>query len=128
MGLAAHGFRGSREGGPPPSKAVGHLWLHPSGMGVSFICQQPSPHVSIPALGADRSMDAQFPVHAPHARAVAGLILPVPWKEGRRAGRGTSEMGQEGWKEEKMLFGGIVATLTRGEQPLPLHCSMAVPG
>lgn len=88
-------------------------------MGVSSVYQQPSSRVSIlPALSSPGSMDAQFLMHDPYEWAPVGLILSVPWKEGRRAGRRTGDTGQIGEKEETKLFWGIAATLGRREQPL----------
>lgn len=88
-------------------------------MGVSFVYQQPSSRVSIlPALSSPGSMDIQFLMHSPYEWAPIGLILSFPWKEGRRAGRRTGDMGQIGEKKATKLFWGIAATLGRREQPL----------
>lgn len=56
-------------------------------------CLQPTP------LGPDSG--SPFPVHGPCGFAAAGLILSLPWKEGRKAGIPGVE--QKGEKEVAMF-------------------------
>lgn len=60
-----------------------------------------------------------FPEHVPCGFAVAGLILSLFWKEGRRAGRGIPGVGQKGRKEVAMLFLRCCSSAYKGRATSP---------